>query len=109
MDALDWPALFRGALWIAGLSVALAAFSHTRWVAKQEGARLRIALSWDSFLAPFFAGLTLFAAGMAWGALALWETIAWAIIGVVFAAQALWSVRNLRLGPQEKGESHETH
>lgn len=110
---MDWPALLRGALWIAGLSISLAAFSHTQWVAKQEGVRLRIALSWDSFTAPFFAGLTLFAAGMAWGALALWERIAWAAIAVAFAAQVVWSARNVQRGnplpgPQERSESHET-
>ena len=65
---MDWPALFRGALWIAGIGLALAAFSQTRWVAKHAGVPLRTAVSWDSFLAPFFAGLVLFSAGMAWGA-----------------------------------------
>jgi hypothetical protein len=109
MDAMDWPALFRGALWIAGLSISLAAFSHLRWVAQQNAVPLRIAVSWDSFMAPFFAGLMLFAAGMAWGALALWERIAWAAIGIVFAWQAVYSARAIRSGPREKGESHETH
>jgi hypothetical protein len=109
MDAMDWPALLRGALWIAGLSIALASFSHMRWTAKQEDVRLRMAVSWDSFLAPFFAGLTLFAAGMAWGAQAAWEAIAWAVIAVIFAAQVAWSVRSARRGPSERSESHETH
>ena len=108
MDAMDWSVLFRGALWIAGLSLALASFSHARWAAQQEGVPLRIAVSWDAFTAPFFAGLTLFAAGMAWGALALWEALAWAAVGVVFAAQAVWSARSLRRGPKERSESHET-
>lgn len=106
---MDWSALLRGALWIAGLSIALAAFSHMRWTAKHEGVPLRMAVSWDSFLAPFFAGLALFAAGMAWGAQAAWETIAWAIIGIIFAAQVAWSVRSVWRGPSKRGESHETH
>jgi hypothetical protein len=109
MDALDWPALLRGALWIAGLSLALASFSHARWAAKLEGVPLRIAVSWDSFLAPFFAGLTLFAGGMAWGALALWETLAWAAVAVAFAAQAVWSARAIWQGRKQRSESHETH
>jgi hypothetical protein len=46
---------------------------------------------------------------MAWGALALWERIAWAAIGIVFAWQAVYSARAIRSGPREKGESHETH
>lgn len=106
---MDWPALFRGALWVAGLSIALAALSHLRWVAQRNAVPLRIAVSWDSFLAPFLAGLTLFAAGMAWGAGALWEKLAWALLAVAFAWQAAASARNLRAGSQEKGESHETH
>ncbi|MCU0508450.1 MAG: hypothetical protein MUC34_08605 [Anaerolineae bacterium] len=109
MDAMDWPALLRGALWITGLSIALASFSHMRWTAKQEGVPLRMAVSWDSFLAPFFAGLTLFAAGMAWGAQATWEAIAWAVIAVIFIAQVGWSVRSARRGLSERSESHETH
>ena len=67
LDAIDWPVLGRGILWVFGLSVALAAFSHLRWAAKRAGVPLRIAMGWDSFLAPFFAGLVLFAAGMALG------------------------------------------
>jgi hypothetical protein len=108
MDAMDWPALFRGALWIGGLSLALAAFSYARWAAKQEGVSLRMAVSRDSFMAPFFAGLALFAAGMAWGAMALWEIVAWVLVGVVFVAQALWSARSEWRGRKERSEAHET-
>jgi hypothetical protein len=93
MDAIDWPALARGALWIAGLSCSLAAFSHMRWTAQQMGVPLRTALGWDSFLAPFFAGLVLFATGMAWGATQLWEILAWAILAVLFGWQAVASMR----------------
>ena len=105
---MDWPALLRGALWIAGLSLSLASFSHLRWSAKQAGVALRTAVSWDSFLAPFFAGLALFAAGMAWGARVIWEVVAWAVIGVVFAGQALWPLINARRGPKERSDRNET-
>lgn len=93
MDAIDWPALARGILWVFGLSVSLAALSHVRWAAKREGVRLRSAISWDSFLVPFFAGLVLFAAGMAWGAAALWERIAWSVLGLLFAWQVFLAMR----------------
>lgn len=109
MDAMDWPALLRGALWITGLSLSLAAFSHLRWVAKLKAVPLRTAVSWDSFLAPFFAGLTLFAAGMAWGALRGWERIAWIALGAFFAAQALISARRQPTRPEERSESHEAN
>jgi hypothetical protein len=108
MDMIDWPGLARGILWVLGLSIALAAFSHARWAAKQSGVRLRNALGWDSFLAPFFAGLVLFAIGMAWGATQLWERLAWAVLGLLFAWQALLAVRSLRRGSAVKEEERET-
>ena len=108
MIGMDWAALARGALWILGLSISLAAFSHARWDAKQSGIPLRTAMGWDSFLAPFLGGLVLFAAGMAWGAPRLWETVIWLALAAFFAAQAILSARNARRGPQERNEAHET-
>jgi hypothetical protein len=96
LDAIDWRSLARGVLWILGLSVSLAALSHVRWAAKRAGVPLRIAIGWDSFLAPFFAGLALFAAGMMWGASHLWEVLAWAALALLFAWQALLAFRDGR-------------
>ncbi len=96
MDAIDWPVLGRGILWVSGLSVALAAFSHVRWAAKRAGVPLRIAMGWDSFLAPFFAGLVLFAAGMALGAGRLWEAIAWGVLALLFVWQMVLAIRGIR-------------
>jgi hypothetical protein len=107
MDAIDWPALARGALWVLGISISLAALSHVRWAAKRDGVRLRKALSWDSFLAPFCAGLALFAAGMAWGATRLWETIAWSVLALLFIVQAVLAWRS-RSKPGEGAEGGET-
>jgi hypothetical protein len=114
LDAIDWPALGRGILWVFGLSVSLAAVSHVRWAAKREGVRLRSAISWDSFLAPFFAGLVLFAAGLAWGASRLWETIAWAVLALLFAWQMVLAIRGaIAAGPApdagvKEENAHET-
>ncbi|MGE5603702.1 MAG: hypothetical protein ACM30E_11665 [Nitrososphaerales archaeon] len=105
MDAIDWPALARGVLWVFGLSVSLAALSHVRWAAKRSGVPLRIAVGWDSFLAPFFAGLVLFAAGMAWGARRLWETLAWAVLTALFAWQAALALRDARAASHMAGAS----
>jgi hypothetical protein len=99
MEAMDWADLARGALWVFGLGVSLAALSHVRWSAKRGGVPLRKALSWDSFLAPFCAGLTLFAAGLAWGATLLWETLAWLILALLFAVQVGLAVRGMRRSP----------
>jgi hypothetical protein len=95
LNAIDWLGLARGALWIAGLSCSLAALSHMRWRAKQTGTPLRNALGWDSFLAPFYAGFVLFAAGLAWGAVRLWEGVAWGILAALFAWQTIISWRRV--------------
>lgn len=108
MDALDWAALARGALWVAGLGCSLAALSRVRWLAQQRGVSLRIALGWDSFLAPFWSGFVLFSAGLAWGAEARWQRWAWIGLALLFAWQALAAARDARrayAGPDTK----ETH
>jgi hypothetical protein len=93
LDAIDWAALGRGILWVFGLSISLAALSHVRWAAKRTGVPLRSAIGWDSFLAPFFAGLVLFAIGLALGASHLWEQIAWAVLALLFAWQVAAAIR----------------
>lgn len=111
MDALDWTALARGALWVLGLSLALAALSHVRWAAQRAGVSLRRALSWDAFLAPFCAGLALFAVGLAWGATQLWKTLAWAVLALLFIVQAglaLRAVRRSAAGRQAEVEEERT-
>jgi hypothetical protein len=101
MNAIDWPGLARGALWIIGLSCSLAAFSHMRWTAQRMGVPLRSALGWDSFLAPFFGGLVLFAFGMAWGAAELWEIAAWLILAALLVWQVVASICNFRRESRE--------
>lgn len=96
MDALDWPALARGALWIGGLGCSLAALSYVRWAAQRRGVPLRTALGWDAFLAPFWSGLVLFSLGLAWGAEAGWQRWAWIGLALLFAWQALLSARLAR-------------
>jgi hypothetical protein len=93
MDALDWSAVARGALWIGGLGCSLAALSHVRWAAQRRGVSLRTALGWDAFLVPFWSGLVLFSIGLAWGAEAGWQRWAWIGLALLFAWQALLSAR----------------
>ena len=96
MDALDWSAVARGALWIGGLACSLAALSYVRWAAQQQGVPLREALGWDAFLAPFWSGLVLFSIGLGWGAGTGWERWAWSGLALLFAWQAVLSVRAVR-------------
>jgi hypothetical protein len=89
---IDWPYVARNALWILGLSIALAGASYARWwAAGKDGAgqRVRWRVTWGLpvFTLPFAAGMTLFCTSLAWGSTRWWETALWALLGVAFAAQ----------------------
>lgn len=92
MQSFDWLTLARGALWVSGLSLALAAWSHASWWASIRRLPLRRALDRNAFIAPFDLGLALFAAAMAWGALATWERVAWGAVSLILV---ILSVRSL--------------
>lgn len=93
---IDWLGVARGALWIIGLSVALAAWSDAGWQAGAQRLGLRQALSRASFQAWFNFGLLLFAAGMAWGAAHAWQRIVWLILTALFIWQAATAWRRMR-------------
>lgn len=93
MQVLDWGALARGALWIAGLSIVLAAWSYAYWQAREERIRLRDVLARPAFQLAFNGGLALFTGGLAWGSPMLWERLAGLAVALVFAwlaANAGW-------------------
>jgi hypothetical protein len=97
---------------VFGLSLSLAALSHVRWSAKRAGVPLRSAIGWDSFLAPFFAGLVLFSTGLALGASRTWEQIAWVVLALLFALQAILAareVRRARLAPECSAKEESAH
>lgn len=98
MNLIDWAGVARNALWIAGLSLALAAWSYTGWLAASRKESLRSALGWAVFRAPFFAGLALFAAGLAWAALSAAEKGAWAALAAACAWQMVRAWRRAPAG-----------
>jgi hypothetical protein len=87
-NLIDWPALVRNSLWIGGLSIVLAAWSYTSWLAARRGLRVRRAIGWPAFQAPTAFGLLLFSASMAWGATRAWERALWIVLSLAFLAQA---------------------
>ncbi len=89
LSLIDWAGVARNALWIVGLSLALAAFSLASWQARTSHGSLRTALTGAAFQAPFCLGLLLFSAAMAWGAGVLWERAAWIILAAAFAWLAI--------------------
>ena len=73
--------LFCGALWILGLSIAIAAWSYISWWAAAHAVKVQEATALPLFVVPFFAGLVLFCAGMAWSMDPLVLRALWAVAG----------------------------
>jgi hypothetical protein len=96
MNLIDWPSLARNALWILGLSIVLAAWSYVSWLASQRKVRTWRATSWSAFEVPAAAGLTLFAASLAWGATRTWERLLWIALALAFLAQFVLGWRKAR-------------
>jgi hypothetical protein len=97
---IDWVYVARNALWILGLSIALAALSYAGWWAAENdgaGPRVRWHVRWPArwralwglpvLTRPLAAGMTLFCASLAWGSTRWWETALWALLGLAFVAQ----------------------
>jgi len=87
MELIDWSGVARNALWILGLSIALAAWSHLRWWAAERKYKMRVAWEWPRFQVPFSAGLTLFCISLAWSATRWWERGLWILLGLAFVWQ----------------------
>jgi hypothetical protein len=94
VEQFDWSGLISGALWIIGLSIALAAWSYASWWAGSRGRPVREALGLPMFSVPFYAGLALFCAGLAWGADRWWLRALWIAAGL----GCLWVVVGARRG-----------
>jgi hypothetical protein len=108
MELIDWLFAARNALWILGLSIALAAWSYTSWWAAGRRERMRRALGLPLFQVPFSVGLTLFSASLAWGATRWWERGLWILLGLAFVWQTVvhwrWAVaRGWDAPPEERG------
>lgn len=88
MDLIDWLGVVRNALWVLGLGIALAAWSHLSWWAALHHVRMRRALNLSRFQVPFSLGLVLFCSSLAWSATRWWERGLWIVLGVAF----LWQV-----------------
>lgn len=69
MELIDWGGVARSALWIMGLSLVLATCSYASWQSAQRRISLRKMLNRAAYQAAATTGLSLFAAGCAWGGL----------------------------------------
>ncbi len=96
MELIDWGWVARGALWIMGLSLVLATCSYASWQSAQQHIALRKVLSRAAYQAAATTGLSLFAAGLAWGAVQFWERLAWIGLALAFAGWAFTGWRAAR-------------
>jgi apolipoprotein N-acyltransferase len=107
---IDWPGVARGTLWVLGLSIALAAWSYAAWWASRQGMPRRRVVGLPLFTIPFFAGLALFSAGLAWGLDRLWMRVLWIFVGVWSLWEVVrgWRMTGSRKHPIQE-ELDETH
>ncbi len=89
MELIDWAGVARNALWIVGLSIVLAAWSHARWWAIMHGVKLRRMPDWPRVQAPVSAGLLLFCISLAWSAAPWWERGPWILLASSFTWQLI--------------------
>lgn len=108
---IDWYGVFRNALWVVGLAVALAAFSYTEWWRHLQTPRqsLRQALSGPGFQVTFSLGMVLFCTGLALSSKRWWEIAAWAVLGVLFAWQGINAWRALRRSTRSAQPSQDSN
>ena len=92
---VDWTGLLTNGLWILGLAVILAAFSHAYWSAHQARVRLRDELSQATFQVLFWSGLTFVCVGVALSGGRWWERVLWGGLAAMAAVQ-IWQSRRAR-------------
>ena len=83
---IDWYMVAANGLWIAGLSVVVAAFSYHDWIARETRRRRRDLFKERSWQLPWASGMCLTSVG--WGlsqASRRWETFLWLVLGGWFA------------------------
>lgn len=105
MQLIDWPGVVRNALWILGLSIVLAAWSYVWWDAGQRRVRWRHAFNWPLLHVPVSLGFLIFVISLCWSGRTIWERVAWAILALAFAWQAVGGWRAARRNGWRSGPS----
>lgn len=94
MNTIDWAFAAKHAVWVLGLGIVLAVWSYADWQAHQLQVPRRVLLTSPLVLSPLCAGLALFCLGMALVSGLTWQIVAWSVVGLLLAGQALWYWRN---------------
>ena len=90
---IDWGNLAANALWISGLSVALAAFSFAAWEAGSSKEKIAARLRRPGYRAALNLAALLVCLGLAGTASRLWGTALWLLLGAAFLAQTVIALR----------------
>jgi hypothetical protein len=104
---IDWLYVGLSALWIAGLSLELAALGIALYLASEEKQQLGKVLSRNGFRLALDLGMLLFCAGLAGLAAAWWEKLLWGLLGVGFIASDGFERRSVQGRSTKSGAKEE--
>ena len=91
---IDWANLAGNALWILGLSLALATLSYSSWQASITREKFFTSLSHPGPQASLDVAGALFCAGLAATSAVLWQKALWAVLGIIFLVQVFLPHKN---------------
>ncbi len=84
---IDWVNLGSNALWIVGLSIALATLSYASWDASNHHEKLRARLKRPGLMMSLNLAGLIFCLGMAATSGSILVVILWLILAITFATQ----------------------
>lgn len=96
---IDWFSVLVNSLWIIGLALALSTVSYASWQASLIRQKTWNKFKEPGYLACFSIAAVLFCAGLAGTADTLWETILWAVLGLLFLLQLIISILQRKNSP----------
>jgi hypothetical protein len=97
---IDWWPVLTNALWIIGLTTALAIFSWADWRASQEGKGLRSAVRYLAHSPSFAVSIVLVALGACLAVVTWLERVVWLLLAAAFAVLAIRAWSRQRKDPQ---------
>ena len=104
---IDWFNLAANALWILGCALALGTFSYASFQASLRGEKLRTYLGRPAMQATIDLAGALFCAGLAATSKPAWQMALWAVLGVLFLVQMVFSLRHKTAPTQTEAVSDE--
>jgi len=97
---IDWISLLVNSLWIIGLALALSTLSYASWQASITRQKTWHKLKEPGYLISFSIAAVLFCAGLAGTSDTTWETILWAVLGLLFLIQLFVGILQRKNTPQ---------